>query len=88
MIGGTPDYASFQRLMKENKQLALEYAARLLRFTIRHNGPVARGEIHPWLRAAAVLEFAQILTPPVVEIDAGGVELKQGLLHLDELLDG
>lgn len=43
--------------MKENHVFALEYAARLLRFTVRHNGPVLRKEINLWLRRAAVVEF-------------------------------
>ena len=51
----------FQAAMKSNHPLAMEYAARLLRHTIRHNGPAIRGEIDPWLRRDAVLEFIDAL---------------------------
>lgn len=51
----------FQRQMKRNHALAMEYIARLLRHTTKHNGPVKRGEIHPWLQRRAVDEFAALL---------------------------
>jgi hypothetical protein len=51
----------FQRAMKQNHQLAMEYIARLLRRTVNHNGPVKRHEIDPWLRKDAVLEFRDLL---------------------------
>ena len=51
----------FQRAMKSDHPLAMEYAARLLRHTIRHNGPVARGEIDKWLNREAVLELMDAL---------------------------
>ena len=56
----------FQSLMKTQHSIAIEYIARLLRHTTQHNGPVKRGEIHPWLRRDAVAEFMQLLegTPP------------------------
>ena len=47
----------FQRVMKVNHPLAMEYAARLLRHTGQHNGPVKRNEILTWLRRAAVTAF-------------------------------
>lgn len=51
----------FQRAMKKDHELAMEYAARLLRHTIRHNGPVVRKEIIPWLRRDAVEMFMDLL---------------------------
>lgn len=47
--------------MKTDHQFAIEYAARLLRFTTHHNGPVLRREINPWLRREAVAEFQWFL---------------------------
>jgi hypothetical protein len=58
---GTLDGTGFQRAMKLNHPLAMEFIARLLRRTTHHNGPVARHEIDPWLRRDAVAEF-QALT--------------------------
>ncbi len=55
------DGDQFQRAMKADHPLAMEYAARLLRHTIRHNGPVERGEIDPWLQCAAVDQFMGLL---------------------------
>ena len=54
---GTLDGNAFQKAMKENHTLAMEYIARLLRRTVHHNGPVLRHEIDPWLRRDAVDEF-------------------------------
>ncbi len=51
----------FQRAMKSNHLLAIEYAARLLRHTTRHHGPVIRGEIDPWLSREAVAQFMTLL---------------------------
>jgi len=82
LVNGKPDYMLFQKLMKENKTLALEYAARLLRFTIRHNGPVMRAEIYPWMHAAAVAEFESALAPS----DMGRSDIAGGLSKLDDLL--
>lgn len=51
---------SFIRLMKADHPLALEYAARLLRHTVRANGPILRtgaDSISPWLSREAVSEF-------------------------------
>ena len=58
---GTLDGNDFQDAMKENHPLAMEYIARLLRRTTRHNGPVARHEIDEWLRRDAVAEFQDLL---------------------------
>lgn len=51
----------FQRAMKTDHELAMEYIARLLRRTVRHNGPVMRKEINPWLRRESVAEFERLL---------------------------
>lgn len=56
------DGTRFQRAMKTDHPLAIEYAARLLRHTIRHHGPADRGEILPWLRRPAVTEFIALLS--------------------------
>ena len=58
---GSTDGNDFQRGMKQNHPLAMEYIARLLRRTVNHNGPVKRHEIDPWLRKDAVAEFLQFL---------------------------
>lgn len=58
---GTLDGDAFQKAMKKNHPLAMEYVARLLRRTTRHHGPVRRHEIDPWLRRDAVEEFQAFL---------------------------
>ncbi|HEU0174771.1 MAG TPA: hypothetical protein VFV58_10950 [Blastocatellia bacterium] len=58
---GTLDGTAFQKAMKQDHPLAMEYIARLLRRTIRHNGPVLRHEIDQWLRRDAVAEFQSLL---------------------------
>jgi hypothetical protein len=56
--------ADFQRVMKQNHTLAMEYIARLLRRTVAANGPVVGHRIHPWLRRDAVKEFMALIRPP------------------------
>lgn len=58
---GTREGNAFQRAMKENHQLAMEYVARLLRRTTRHHGPVRDNKIHEWLRRDAVEEFQSFI---------------------------
>lgn len=58
---GSLSGTKFQVAMKANHLLAMEYIARLLRHTTRHNGPVKRHEIDPWLSRAAVREFQDML---------------------------
>ncbi len=58
---GSLDGNNFQRAMKQNHLLAMEYIARLLRRTDNHNGPVKRHEIDSWLRKDAVTEFLDLL---------------------------
>jgi len=56
----TLDGTAFQKAMKQNHRLAMEYIARLLRRTTHHNGRVMRHEIDPWLRRDAVEEFQSL----------------------------
>jgi len=58
---GSLDGNDFQRAMKKDHPLAMEYVARLLRRTVNHHGPVKRHEIDPWLREDAVAEFRALL---------------------------
>lgn len=61
---GSDHYASgdaFQNAIKTNHPFAMEFIVRLLRHTCKHNGPVLRHEIHPWLSRAAVKEFEELL---------------------------
>ena len=58
---GSLDGNAFQRAMKEDHPLAMEYVARLLRRTVNHHGPVKRHEIDQWLRRDAVSEFRALL---------------------------
>jgi hypothetical protein len=55
------DGDAFQALMKTNHTVAFNYISRLLRHTIRHNGPVKGSEINPWLSRDAVAEFKAFL---------------------------
>lgn len=55
------DGNQFQRAMKQDRLLAMEYIARLLRHTVRHNGPVLRHEIDRYLNREAVAEFMILL---------------------------
>lgn len=56
-VSGKTDCKTFRSVTKSNHEFAIEYCARLLRFTINHHGPVKRKEINPWLRRDAVEEF-------------------------------
>jgi hypothetical protein len=58
---GSLDGNDFQRAIKKDHPLAMEYVARLLRRTVNHHGPVKRHEIDPWLRKDAVAEFRTLL---------------------------
>jgi len=59
---GSHDGNAFQRAMKSDHPLAMEYIARLLRHTVDHNGPLKRHEIDPWLSRDAVQELIDHLT--------------------------
>jgi hypothetical protein len=49
---GSTSTTDFQWAIKQDHELAMEYIARLLRRTVRGNGPVKRHEINPWLSKA------------------------------------
>ena len=72
---GSDDGLKFQQSMKSDHALAMEYIARLLRNTIKANGPVVRHttEIDLSLRRDAVQEFIEILDPT-----DGNIKLFQG----------
>lgn len=52
----------FIELTKGHPPFAIEYCARLLRFTVRHHGPLVRQEIVPWLRPDCIQAFFELLT--------------------------
>lgn len=54
---GVKDAHQFIAETKNNHLFALEYTARLLRFTINHHGPIKRQEIDAWVKRSAVAEF-------------------------------
>lgn len=66
----------FQRAMKFNHELSMEFTARLLRHTTKHHGPLYKGaeramirkslrgaeqSVYPWLSRASVAEFQRLL---------------------------
>lgn len=61
-VTGKTDCETFKTETKTNHRFAIEYCARLLRFTIRHHGPIRDGHINRWLRPDAVREFETFLT--------------------------
>ena len=61
---GIGEVGLFRTEMKRNHPLALEYYARLVRVNIQWAGPLKRHEIDPWLSAAAVSEFMELLVQP------------------------
>lgn len=78
----------FRAAMMSKPQLAIEYAARLLRRTTAHNGPVKRHEIDEWLKRGAVEEFMKLLElgPAVLQPEAADARLDDGPLDYRELL--
>lgn len=58
---GTTAASMFIDGTKSHKEFAIEYGFRLLRHTVRHNGPVLRREIHEYLNIQAVEDFKQLL---------------------------
>jgi hypothetical protein len=60
-VAGTTDCHVFRTTIKANHRFAIEYCARLLRFTIRHHGPVRDNHIQPELRRDAMAEFLGFL---------------------------
>lgn len=60
-VAGRTDCDTFRATTKANHPFALEYCARLLRFTIRHHGPVRDHHIQPELRRDAMAELLGLL---------------------------
>ncbi|WP_194792048.1 hypothetical protein [Pseudomonas sp. UFMG81] len=58
---GKTDCPTFRTETKNNHRFAIEYCARLLRFTVKHHGPIKRREINEWLRKDALAEFESFL---------------------------
>lgn len=61
-VSGKTDCDTFRATTKSNHKFAIEYCARLIRFTVNHNGPIKRKEINEWLRQDAVAEFENFLS--------------------------
>lgn len=59
---GKTDCATFKTETKSNHKFAIEYCARLIRFTVNHHGPIKHKKINPWLRRDAVAEFEDFLS--------------------------
>lgn len=58
---GETDCDTFRSTSKSDHKFAIEYCARLIRFTVNHHGPIKRKEINSWLRREAVNEFRSFL---------------------------
>jgi len=58
---GKTDCDTFRAESKSNHRFAIEYCARLLRFTVEHHGPIRDRDINPWLRRDSVAEFEALL---------------------------
>ena len=58
---GATDCDTFRATTKANHPFALEYCARLLRFTVDHHGPVKHKHILPELRRDAMAELLGFL---------------------------
>jgi hypothetical protein len=59
--GASGSCEAFIQTTKGDHRFAIEYCARLLRFTVDHHGPIKGRHIHPWLRRDAVQEFLGFL---------------------------
>lgn len=59
---GATDCGTFIKTTKSNHKFAIEYCARLIRFTVNHNGPIKRKEINGWLQLDAVAELEKFLS--------------------------
>lgn len=78
---GSTSATDFQRGMKQDHQLAMEYIARLLRRTYKANGPLVRPEVNNCVRKDAVTEFQSLLYPVTpLQIDWLG-NMDQSPLH-------
>lgn len=60
---GKTDCETFKKKTKSNHKFAIEYCARLIRFTVNHHGPIKHKKINQWLRRDAVAEFEGFLSP-------------------------
>lgn len=75
-LSGIHDGIAFQRKMKFNHPLAMEFVAQLMRHNTKHNGPLYKGSernairsslrgaehsIYPWLSRESVREFKELL---------------------------
>jgi hypothetical protein len=60
--GGQTSCEKFIVVTKQNHRFAIEFCARLLRFTVNHHGPVKHKKINPFLRRDAVSEFQRFLS--------------------------
>lgn len=58
---GNTSCKSFIKTTKVDHQFAIEYCARLIRFTTAHHGPIKGRHIHAWLSRDAVTEFQEFL---------------------------
>lgn len=61
-VTGKTDCETFKTETKSNHKFAIEYCARLIRFTVNHHGPIKQKKINPWLRRDAVDEFEGFLS--------------------------
>lgn len=52
---------TFIEMTKGIPVYAIEHCARLLRFTIRHHGPLVRGEVFTYMNGDAIREFIELL---------------------------
>jgi hypothetical protein len=60
-VSGVTDCDTFQATTKVDHRFAIEYCARLLRFTVNHHGPLKHKHALPWLRRDAVAEISTFL---------------------------
>jgi hypothetical protein len=58
---GSTSCPGFIKASKTFKQFAVEYCARLLRFTTNHHGPIKRGDVAKWVSRKAVDEFMTLI---------------------------
>src|SRR5262249_36523913 len=80
-VSGGTDCITFRKTTKENHKFALEYCARLLRFTVAHHGPVRDHHIQPELRRDAMAELLRFLqdeigVAPLGEVIVAGRKAK------------
>ena len=62
VAGGQTNCENSIVVTKQNHRFAIEFCARLLRFTVNHHGPVKHKKINPFLRRDAVSEFQGFLS--------------------------